>query len=90
MAVCASCLPVNRQQDGTMWVILSESQDSRKKNLSDRWMTGVGEGQDGRDIKPSTLTGRECTISQGAKPHSPAKARPRQMRGAACGSPGGY
>lgn len=36
---------------------------------------GVGEGQDGRDTKPSTLTGRECAISQGAKPRSPAKAR---------------
>lgn len=39
---------------------------------------GVGEGQDGRDTKPSSLTGRECTISQGAKLGSPAKARHRQ------------
>ena len=50
---------------------------------------GEGEGQVGRGIKPCTLTGRECMISQGAKPCSPAKARPRQIRGAACGSPGG-
>lgn len=33
---------------------------------------GVEEGQDGKDTKPSTLTGREC-----AKPCSPAKARHR-------------
>ncbi|KAK5849707.1 hypothetical protein PBY51_014019 [Eleginops maclovinus] len=75
-----------------MWVILSESQDNRKKAFSDRWMTGaqagVGEGRDGRDTKPSTLTGRESVISQGAKPQSPAKARPR-LRGAACDTPGG-
>lgn len=38
--------------------------------------TGVGEGQDGRDTKPSTRTG--CAISQGAKLSSPAKARPWQ------------
>lgn len=95
MAVCAACLPVNRQQDGTMWVILSESQDNRKRKIlwqMDDRSAGVGEGQDGRerDTKPSTPTGRESTISQGAKPCSPAKARPRQMRGAACGSHGGH
>ena len=77
----AACLPVNGLQDGSMWVILSESQDNRKtaflRQMDDR-SAGVGEGQDGRDTKPSTLTGRECAISQGAKPPSPAKARPRQ------------
>ena len=42
---------------------------------------GVGEGQDGRDTKPSTLTGRECAISQGAKPRSLAKARKEAGKG---------
>lgn len=42
-AVCAVCPSVNRQQDRSMWVILSESQDNRKKAFSDRWVTGVRE-----------------------------------------------
>ncbi|KAK1885158.1 Ketol-acid reductoisomerase (NADP(+)) [Dissostichus eleginoides] len=54
------------QQHGSMWVILSESQDNRKKAFSDRWMTGaqagVGEGRDGRDTKPSDGK-RECDFS---------------------------
>lgn len=43
VVACAVCLPVNRQQDGSMWVILSESQDNGKKAFSDRWMTGAQE-----------------------------------------------
>ncbi|TNN88891.1 hypothetical protein EYF80_000769 [Liparis tanakae] len=43
MPVCAVCLPVNGQRDGSMCVILSESQDNRKKVFSDRWMTGAQE-----------------------------------------------
>lgn len=91
MAVHAACLGANRQQDGTMWVILSESQDNRKKAFCDRWTTGVQEWEKVKmgDSKPFTLTGRECAISPGAKPSSSAKARLRQMRGAACGSPVG-
>lgn len=45
---------------------------------------GVGEGHDGRDTKPSIAMGGGV-ISQGAKPCSPAKARPRQAeRGCLC------
>lgn len=43
MSACTNCLPVKRQQERSMWVILSESQDNRKKAFSDRWRTGAQE-----------------------------------------------
>lgn len=42
VSVCTVCLPVNRQ-DESAWVILSQSQDNRKKGFSDRWSTGAQE-----------------------------------------------
>lgn len=65
--------------------ITGEQEESIHQQMDDR-SAGVGEGQDGRDTKASTLTG--CAISQGAKPCSPAKARPRQAKRAGCDSPG--
>lgn len=68
-------------------------QQEESSSLTDGWQerrSGRRSRWEKRDTKPSTLTGRVRRISQGAKPRSPAKARPRQMRGAARGSPGGY
>lgn len=88
MHVCILCIVINVQGcvctlpprgERTGWKhsvrITGQQEESILWQMDDR-STGVGEGQDGRDTKPSTLTG--CAISQGAKLSSPAKARPWQ------------
>lgn len=66
---------------GDLVRITGQQEESVLRQMDDR-SAGVGEGQYARDTKPSTLTGKECAISQGAQPGRPAKARPRQ---AECG-----
>lgn len=66
-----------REHVGDLVRITGQQEESILRQMEDK-RAGVGEGQDGRDTKPSSLTGRECTISQGAKLGSPAKARRRQ------------
>lgn len=71
-------------------MILSESQDNRTKAFSDRWMSAVQEWEKVTMGETQRLIqrlggGGECVISQGAKPCSRAKARPRQAeRGCLC------
>ena len=80
---------VSRQQDESVWVIVSESQDNREKAFSDRWMTGalewekVNMGQ--TQSLPRGLGVRFLRVlnSLVLPKHDRGK-----LRGAACGSPG--
>lgn len=90
--VCAVCLPVSRQQDGSMWVILSESQDNRKKALSDRWMTGAQEWEKVKMGETQSLPhwlGESVRFLRVLNRVVLPKHGPGRLRGAACGSPGG-
>lgn len=66
-----------REHVGDLVRITGQQEERILWQMEDRH-AGVGEGQDGRYTKPSSPTGRECTISQGAKLGSPAKARHSQ------------
>ncbi len=78
MCSLSPCEQITRWEHvGDLVRITGRQEESILRQMDDR-SARVGEGQDGRDTKLSTSTGRECAISQGAKPCGPAKARPRQ------------
>lgn len=68
------------------WSCQNHRTTGRKHSLTDgrqERRSGRRSGWERHKSLPHRLV-RESTISQGAKPRSPAKAQPGQMRGAAC------